>query len=135
MGFQALTDPESPKQPFEILATRYETPPENIIYDNSCKLHVYSLNREPRLFTNSKFLVDRLHYKKGHTACTAGYCMDTYRTNADIRQINSQVNEQGNAGLQRLKGQLSYQTPANFIFHVKLYLALTNESIIRNLNQ
>jgi hypothetical protein len=56
--------------------------------------------------------------------------MNTYNTDATIRQTNSQVNEQGNSGLQRLKGQLSYQTPENFMYHVKLYLALVNDTII-----
>jgi hypothetical protein len=29
--------------------------------------------------------------------------------------INSQVNEQANAGLQRIKGQIAYMKPENFI--------------------
>ena len=51
--------------------------------------------------------------------------MDKYATQS-IGNINSQVNEQANAGLQRIKGQLAYMKPDNFMFHVKLFLAVTN---------
>ena len=33
---------------------------------------------------------------------------------------NSQVNEQANAGLQWIRGQLAYMTPENFMFTLKL---------------
>jgi hypothetical protein len=128
-GFAALTNPESPKHPFEIFLTRYDTPPSLVIYDNSCKLHTYALYREPHFFRHTKFLVDRLHFRKGHTACSLGYSMDSYRTNRDIRMTNSQINEQANAGLQRLKGQLAYMTPDNFMYHIRLYLALLNDDL------
>ena len=44
--------------------------------------------------------------------------------------INSQVNEQANAGLQRIKAHISYMKEDNFMFHVKLFLALTNCSLL-----
>ena len=34
-----------------------------VIYDNSCNLHSYCLNRDPVFFKNSQFLVDRLHWR------------------------------------------------------------------------
>ena len=37
-----------------------------------------------------------------------------------IKDVNSQVNEQANAGLQRIRGQLAYMTPENFTFTLKL---------------
>ena len=51
--------------------------------------------------------------------------MDKYATQS-MGNINSQVNEQANAGLQRIKGQLAYMKPDNFMFHVKLFLTVTN---------
>ena len=36
--------------------------------------------------------------------------MDMYK-NLDTRSIKSQINEQVNAGLQRIKGQLAYMKP------------------------
>ena len=40
--------------------------------------------------------------------------------------INSQVNEQANAGLQHIKGQLAYMSADNFMFHLSLFLAVKN---------
>ena len=40
--------------------------PKAIVYDNSCNLHQYSLNRDPGFFTSTSFLVDRFHWKN-HT--------------------------------------------------------------------
>ncbi|XP_070550905.1 uncharacterized protein [Ptychodera flava] len=65
-GFQAMRQVESPEIPFNILTTRFTKAPEIVIYDNSCRLHQYCLNREPRYFMNTTFLVDRLHWKN-HT--------------------------------------------------------------------
>ena len=130
VGFQTLTSHESPRHPFDIFLTRFPTPPSCIIYDNACKLHTYVLNREPYHYRNTMFLVDRLHYRKGHTSCTTGYSMDSYRYDRDTPHINSQINEQANVRLQRMKAQLSYMTPDNFMFHLKLYLSLTNDDII-----
>ena len=115
---------ESPKHPFEIFLTRFETPPEIIIYDNSCKLHQYVLNRHPTHFKNTSFFVDRFHWR-GHVGCSSGYSLDKYATPL-ITNINSQVNEQANAGLQRIKGQIAYMKPDNFMFHVQLFLRIAN---------
>ena len=123
-GFEVMKTHESPKHPFEIFLTRFESPPKIIIYDNSCKLHQYILNREPTHFKDTLFFVDRFHWR-GHIGCSSGYSLDKYCT-YDISSINSQVNEQGNAGLQRIKGQIAYMKPSNFMFHVKLFLGVTN---------
>lgn len=58
-GFTIMETPESPRMPFVVFATRWEQPPQRVIYDNACKLHNYCLNREPLLFKNTHFLVDR----------------------------------------------------------------------------
>ena len=55
--------------------------------------------------------------------------MDAYK-NMDTKHINSQINEQANAGLQRIKGQLAYMKPANFMFTLTLFLAITNQDKI-----
>ena len=124
---------ESPKHPFEIFRSRFETAPVVIIYDNACKLHQYCLNREPLFFKNTLFVVDRFHWK-GHVGCTSGYSLDTYRLSVDLRSINSQVNEQANAGLQRIRGQLAYMTLDNFMFTVSLFLCIKNKDKIKKLD-
>jgi len=62
-----------------------------------------------------------------------GYCLDTYQ-NMAIKEINSQVNEQANTGLQRIRGQLAYITPENFMFTLKLFLTIKNKEIQRKLD-
>ena len=123
-GFEVMRSYESPRIPFQIFLTRFLHPPKVIIYDNACKLHQYILNREPDHFKATKFLVDRFHWR-GHVGCSSGYNLSKY-PGFDMGAINSQVNEQANAGLQRIKAHISYMKEDNFMFHVKLFLALTN---------
>ena len=118
-GFELMTSHESPRHPFSIFKTRFKTAPRC----NACQLHKYCLNREPLFFKNTVFYVDRFHWNC-HIGCSSGYCLDKYRTNLDIASINSQINEQANAGLKKLQAQLSYMSPSNFMFHVKLFLAI-----------
>jgi hypothetical protein len=40
--------------------------PRLVIYDNACNLAAYALKRTPKLFADTLFLVDRLHFKN-HT--------------------------------------------------------------------
>ena len=129
-GFDILRSCESPRHPFEIFTTRFQQPPKAIVYDNACHLHIYCLNREPQRFQNTLFLVDRFHWR-GHVGCSQGYCMDNY---IHLRSLNSQVNEQANSGLQRIKGQLAYMSIDNFIFHLSLFLSLKNADVITKLD-
>ena len=46
-----------------------------------------------------------------------------------LKEINSQVNEQANAGLQRIRGQLAYMTPQNFMFTISLFISVKNMDI------
>ena len=46
--------------------------------------------------------------------CSSGYSLDSC-TSLDVNPINSQVNEQANAGLQRIKGHIAYMKPDNFV--------------------
>jgi len=102
---------ESPR--FQIFLTRFLKPPKLIVYDNACKLHQYSLNREPDNFKFTKFLIDKFHWK-GHVGCSSRYNLTKYPT-FDMTAINSQVNEQANAGLQRIKSHVSYMKEENFV--------------------
>ena len=51
-----------------------------------------------------------------------------------IKAINSQVNEQANSGLQRIRGQLAYMTVKNFKLHCSLFLAIKNMDKISELS-
>ena len=117
---------KSPKHPFSIFRQRFRKAPRVIVYDNACKLHQYCLNREPHFFRSTLFGVDRFHWR-GHVGCSAGYCLNTYKQMA-IKDINSQVNEQANVGLQQIRGQLA---PENFMFTLKLFLSIKNKNVQR----
>ena len=79
---------------------------------------------------NTLFVVDRFHWK-GHVECTSRYSLDTYRLSVALRSINSQVNEQANAGLQIIRGQLAYMTLDNIMFTVSLFLCIKNKDKIK----
>ena len=93
-----------------------------VIYDNACNLHSYCLNREPAFFKTTWFLVDRFHWRnhKGKwvsvfnihfssiaiiIGCSVGYNMATY---SQLASINSEVVEQANSLIQKIKGSVSY---------------------------
>lgn len=61
------------------------------------------------------------------SGCSCGYCLDLY---PHLATLNSQVNEQGNAGLKRIKDQLSYMTAENFMKHCSFYLWDKNTKVI-----
>ena len=71
--------------------------------------------------------MDRFHWK-GHIGCSGGYSLDVYK-HSKFKEINSQVNEQANAGLQRIKGQLAYMSLDNFMLTLSLFLAVKNKDI------
>ena len=83
-------------------------------------------------FTKKHFFIDRFHLR-GHVGCSSGYCLDSYKS-MDICGINSQVNEQANSGLQRIKGQLAYMKQNNFVFTLSLFLYIVNKDKIRALD-
>lgn len=118
----------------------HSTAPATIIYDNCCNLHNYCLNREPDFFKEAKFLVDRFHWSNhtgkdfntAHNAeldvylyvgCSSGYNLATYPQCAGI---NTQVVEQANSTLSRIKSSLAYMTPKHFMAHCKLYIWYRN---------
>ena len=51
-----------------------------------------------------------------------------------LKEINSQVNEQANAGLQRIRGQLAYMTPENFMITIGIFFYVKNSDIRRKLD-
>ncbi|CAG2192478.1 unnamed protein product [Mytilus edulis] len=128
-GFQVMKLHESPDVPFTLLRTRFTRAPKLVIYDNACSLHAYCLNRDPVFFSNTTFRVDALHFKN-HKACGPGYELKRYPQHV---HLNSQVVEQANSRLQRIKGSLSYMTQTNFIKHCKLYVWGQNEAVLSKL--
>ena len=83
--------------------------------------------QRPHSFKNTVFVVDRFHWK-GHIGCSKGYNLNEYNAALEVNCLNSQVNEQENAGIKRLSGMLVYMILDNFIFHVSLFYGVKNMS-------
>ena len=124
LGFQLMDAPESPKVPFNMLMYHFNEMPSLIIYDDSCHLHNYILKREPKRFSNTRYMVDRLH-DKTHK-CSAGYTMDSYITDPKIKNINSQACEQLNSALCKLRTSISGMPSHNAKHHLSVFLAIRN---------
>lgn len=124
-SLKVMESPESVAFPFATIFTRYAKAPRTLVYDNSCHLHAYFLNREPRFIRKTFVVSDRCHCGN-HTACNAGYDLRRYQLHPTLRTINSEAAEQANSRLVKLKASLSYMTPSNFHLHLRLSLASFN---------
>ena len=61
-GFKKMIHGESPQIIFDLIITRFEESyNRTIIYDASCRIKEYGLNREPGWFTKLGFSTDPLH--------------------------------------------------------------------------
>lgn len=114
-----------------------------IIYDNACNLHRYAMRRQPAFFANTRFAVDRMHFK-GHKSCHMGYKLPDKGRRGDevalpllegegfkmpevtMAKLNSQVAEQCNAKLRKIATQVAYMKQSNFMSYVKYYLLRCN---------
>jgi len=97
--------------------------PRYVIYDNACHLHAYALNRDPVRYCNTLFFVDRFHWPN-HTACSSGYSMEG---RLGLERVNTEIVEQKNSMLAKLRSQLSYMSVTNFMTHTALYIAHLNQ--------
>lgn len=139
------------------MLTINSTAPSTIVYDNSCNLHNYCLNREPKFFKLTWFLIDRFHWPNHCGECilphinTAAWlhcchfslipipitfivvqchvsliigCCEGYNTSRypQFVELNTQLVEQSNASLKRIKSSLSYMNSTNFLNHCKFFL-------------
>jgi hypothetical protein len=60
-GFVILDQAESPRYMFQALRQFFPFPPEVVVYDMACALAKYSLARNPSLFRDVLFVIDRFH--------------------------------------------------------------------------
>ena len=84
---------------YEILASRFVTPPPIVIYDNACNLCTYVFNRNPAMFADTVFLCDGFHHPS-HTNCAPTFDSSRYK---DLFKGSSVVHEQKNRDLAKLK--------------------------------
>lgn len=120
IGFVILDRAESPKVISDIFLTRFEIMPHTILYDNSCNLSEFILNRTPQLFKDTQFLIDGFHFS-AHSNCANSYNISDYPFSISV---NSSLVEQKNAQLRYMKATspcLKYNT-----FVMKLIYAVIN---------
>ena len=85
-----------------------EEMPEEIFCDAACMLSEYCLNREPKLFKNTRFWHDLCH-------------------SIEHNDINSEICEQVNVYLQYIKYTASHLSQEHFVFFVQFFLYLLNK--------
>ena len=103
---------------FSYIVRHYPKAPEVVIYDFACALEEFCLNRLPSFFKNTLFLVDRFHWWN-HAACSIGYDIRSYH---DLEYLNTEVAEQNNSALKRIKRTLTRSSQGPFMVLLKLFL-------------
>ena len=101
---------ESVQMPFEVLK-RFGKMPRVVVYDFACGLELYAREREPYLFAQTMFLVDKFHtsnhIQNGNTTCSRNHFFRSYN-NEFVSGINSEGAEQINNELRRIAPSLHY---------------------------
>ncbi|EJD44837.1 hypothetical protein AURDEDRAFT_64864, partial [Auricularia subglabra TFB-10046 SS5] len=111
---------------FSALYTRWETAPEVVIYDFACALGPYCMQREPKFFAGTRFLIDGFH-AKGHKRCSKACFISTYKKkDPELAAVNSSAAECGNGGLLKIRRPLSYMSQRHAIVYSYTFLAMWN---------
>ena len=122
-AFFILPFAEGRDEAYSFLVSYFKIAPRVIIYDFACSLQEYCLNRAPAFFKNTLFLVDRFHWCN-HKACAPSYNLSLY---AHLDFVNSEVAEQVNSVLSRLKSRLSQMGQLAFMLTMRLVLNVVND--------
>ncbi len=122
-AFHIIDKVEGRNEPYSFLVSHFECPPEAVVYDFSCKLHEYCLNRAPSFFANTTFAIDRFH-QHNHTSCAAAYRLDTNPHR--FAGVNSSIAEQCNSLIGKVKGAISASRQSTAMLLLRFYLACNN---------
>ena len=123
-GYTAMKNGESPalfaKTVFKRLPKRVQAEKKVFVYDNCCNFHKFTLRRYPWRSRRWTFVIDRHHYKN-HKLCSSAYNMDTYKW---LDGVNSQVCEQRNNRLRKMKKSLAHMSFKNYIRNLTFFLPI-----------
>ena len=126
-GFSMMMTGESPRMLFEVIMNRFENDySPDIIYDASCKLKEYALNREPKRFMSIRVTSDRFH-ENNHKTCSSSFKTSSYPS---LRSANSEACEQFNSVLRRISSSTTYMQQSLFMRAITLFIA--DQNIIAN---
>ena len=121
-GFHLISGGEGRKDPFCSLYKYCQIMPKHIYYDFACQLSEYCLNREPELFKNTRFWHDLFHFI-GHL------CGINFKSGRilGLEGVNTEICEQVNSFLQRIKYTGSHLSQDHFTFFLQFFLYLMNK--------
>ena len=126
-GFSMMMTGESPLMLFEVIMNRFENDySPDIIYDASCKLKEYALNREPKRFMSIRVTSDGFH-ENNHKTCSSSFKTSSYPS---LRNANSEACEQFNSVLRRISSSTTFMQQSVFMRAITLFIA--NQNIIAN---
>ena len=112
---------------FSSIMTRFESDynPE-IIYDASCRVKEYGLNRELKRFMSIRITTDEFH-QVNHKSCSASFRSSKY---VSLEKVNSEACEQTNSVLRKIASSTTYMSPSLYMRVLTLFMA--NLNIIAN---
>ena len=120
-GFHLIPRAEGRKDPFVSMLKYLPNPPEHVFYDFACSLSEYSLNREPDFFKNVRFWHDIFH-------SLTHICGDSFKsTRVKGLHPNTEICEQFNAYLQRIKYTATHLSQEKFCFLMQYAIYKWNE--------
>ena len=95
-----------------------------IIYDASCRVKEYGLNREPARFSLLRFATDPLHCDN-HTTCSQAFQSHLY---SDMKAQNKKSceREQFNSVLRCVQHSVAYMNFDNYLTAMKVFISFHN---------
>ena len=122
-GFKKMIQGESPRIIFDLIMTRFEDDYNpTIIYDASCRIKEYGLNREPARFSSLRFATDPLHCDN-HTSCSQAFQSNIY---TDLKAKNKEACEQFNSVLRSVQHSVTYMGFDNYLTALKVFISFHN---------
>lgn len=123
-GFHLMVEPEGRKDLMKVLYERMPEPVLNsltILFDFSCQAGVYCVRREPIMFAQTKFLIDRFH-SLSHK-CADHWKLKNYPS---FFYMQSTASESLNSNLQPFQSMCAYMKQGTFIKFLSLYIGVRN---------
>ena len=97
--------------------------PREVYYDFSCQLEEYCLNREPKFWRESRFHHDIFH----GFSHQCGIVYNSKRIPSLQKGINSEICEQFNSFLQKMKYSARSMNKSHFLFFLQFFIHKWND--------
>ena len=121
-GFHLIPGAEGRKDPFSSVFKYMETAPEEVFYDYACGFSEYYLNREPLFFKKTRAHHDIFHGMSHKCGLTF-----EFKRLKGFEGCNTEIAEQFNSYLQRVKYTASSLSQSHFILFLQFFCYLWNK--------